>query len=83
MDDLVAKSDDFAVLNASNCKLTSVPSVVEVLLCLKALVISHNALTQLDHVRNLPDLNTIGTSLCSSRECASDEFCLQSSRTTP
>ena len=49
-----------AVLNASECQLTQVPSVVEVLHSLKALVMTHNSLKKLDHVKNLRDLNTIG-----------------------
>lgn len=51
----------FAVLNASNCQLTEIPSVVEVLHSLKALVITHNKLKTLDHVKGLAHLNTIGS----------------------
>ncbi|GAA5839988.1 hypothetical protein JCM11251_006582 [Rhodosporidiobolus azoricus] len=47
------------VLNASHCGLTSVPACIGNLSSLKALVLSHNSLTKLDHVANLPDLNTI------------------------
>ncbi|GAA5856152.1 hypothetical protein JCM9279_004928 [Rhodotorula babjevae] len=47
------------VLNASHCGLTEVPACVSSLSKLKALVLSHNSLTALKHVANLPDLNTI------------------------
>ncbi|GAA6014064.1 hypothetical protein JCM11491_003505 [Sporobolomyces phaffii] len=47
------------VLNASHCELTEVPQCVSSLQSLKALVLSHNSLTTLEHIRNLPDLNTI------------------------
>ncbi|GAA5895620.1 uncharacterized protein JCM6883_001564 [Sporobolomyces salmoneus] len=47
------------VLNASHCELTEVPQCVSSLQSLKALVLSHNSLTSLEHIRNLPDLNTI------------------------
>lgn len=47
------------MLNASNCSLTAVPVVVESLYSLKALVLSNNQLTSLEHVAKLPDLNTI------------------------
>ncbi|GAA5987513.1 hypothetical protein JCM10908_001985 [Rhodotorula pacifica] len=47
------------VLNASHCKLTETPRCVASLKTLKALVLSHNSLTKLEHVANLPDLNTI------------------------
>ncbi|KPV74285.1 uncharacterized protein RHOBADRAFT_54128 [Rhodotorula graminis WP1] len=47
------------VLNASHCGLTEVPACVASLSKLKALVLSHNSLTALKHVANLPDLNTI------------------------
>ncbi|GAA5972454.1 hypothetical protein JCM11641_001854 [Rhodosporidiobolus odoratus] len=47
------------VLNASHCSLTAVPSCVASLSSLKALVLSHNSLTRLEHLVNLPDLNTI------------------------
>ncbi|GAA5972496.1 hypothetical protein JCM11641_001871 [Rhodosporidiobolus odoratus] len=50
------------VLNASHCSLTVVPSCVASLSSLKALVLSHNSLTRLEHIVNLPDLNTIGIS---------------------
>lgn len=50
------------VLNASNCELVEIPSVVEVLHSLKALVITHNKLKTLGHVKNLAHLNTIGSS---------------------
>lgn len=49
------------VLNASNCQLTEIPSVIEVLHSLKALVFTHNKLKTLDHVKNLAHLNTIGS----------------------
>ncbi|SCZ87695.1 BZ3500_MvSof-1268-A1-R1_Chr2-2g05161 [Microbotryum saponariae] len=48
------------VLNVSNCGLKQVPSVIESLVSLKALVLSHNHLTTLDHVKRLPQLNTLG-----------------------
>ncbi|EGU11279.1 hypothetical protein RTG_02747 [Rhodotorula toruloides ATCC 204091] len=47
------------VLNASHCGLTAVPPCIARLSTLKALVLSHNSLTKLEHVANLPDLNTI------------------------
>lgn len=49
-----------AVLNASHCGLKEVPSIVEALHSLKALVISYNSLTSLDHVKGLQNLNTLG-----------------------
>lgn len=55
------------VLNASHCGLTEVPTCVASLSKLKALVLSHNSLTTLRHVANLPDLNTVGAL---SRPCA-------------
>jgi Leucine-rich repeat (LRR) protein len=51
------------VLNASHCELTEVPQCVSSLQSLKALVLSHNSLTTLEHNRNLLDLNTIGKSM--------------------
>lgn len=51
------------VLNASNCGLTEVPSVIESLHSLKALVITHNSLTSLSHVKQLSNLNTISASI--------------------
>ncbi|GAA5865004.1 hypothetical protein JCM3774_003935 [Rhodotorula dairenensis] len=47
------------VLNASHCKLEETPRCVGALKSLKALVLSHNSLTKLEHVAHLPDLNTI------------------------
>ncbi|GAA5961321.1 hypothetical protein JCM3765_004373 [Sporobolomyces pararoseus] len=47
------------VLNASHCELTEVSQCISSLQSLKALVLSHNSLTSLEHIRNLPDLNTI------------------------
>ncbi|GAA6060562.1 hypothetical protein JCM10212_006797, partial [Sporobolomyces blumeae] len=47
------------VLNASHCGLTEVPACVSSLTSLKALVLSHNSIKSLDHVRDLSDLNTI------------------------
>ncbi|SCV70409.1 BQ2448_1803 [Microbotryum intermedium] len=47
------------VLNASSCGLKQVPSVIESLVSLKALVLSHNQLAALDHVKRLPQLNTL------------------------
>lgn len=52
----------FTVLNASHCGLTVVPLCIARLSTLKALVLSHNSLTKLEHVADLPDLNTIGAS---------------------
>lgn len=47
------------VLNASNCALTAVPSVIESLRSLKALVLSNNQLSSLSYITSLPDLNTL------------------------
>lgn len=50
--------------------MTEVPYVVEVLHSLKALVITHNKLKSLDHIKRLVQLNTIGPPRPSPLACS-------------
>ncbi|GAA6028776.1 hypothetical protein JCM8097_007389 [Rhodosporidiobolus ruineniae] len=47
------------VFTARNCNLEEVPSAVASLVSVKAIVLSHNKLKKLDHIANLPDLNSL------------------------
>ncbi|KAM0786485.1 hypothetical protein ACM66B_001943 [Microbotryomycetes sp. NB124-2] len=55
----VQELKNLSVLNVSNCSLKSVPSCVSKLESLKAFVATHNSFRKLNHLANLPELNTI------------------------
>ncbi|KAK4049162.1 hypothetical protein OIV83_004319 [Microbotryomycetes sp. JL201] len=55
----VQELEHLSVLNVSNCALKSVPSCVSKLRSLKAFVATHNSFRKLNHLANLPELNTI------------------------
>lgn len=55
------------VLNISECSLETVPPEIASLKSLQALILNDNRLSKLEHIDDLPNLNTLGESWCPNR----------------